>query len=90
MATTQDRIKRLEEKIDAIFAILDADKEKEAAKDIKDAIDIGVKKVNDEKEEKKAASRDKWAKILWAPIILLLVSAVLSWLTKCGQIQLGG
>lgn len=82
MVLLKDRVKKSEDKIDAIFAILDDHKtikiEEEKQKAIYDALEKAKLSV----DQKRIKSKDKLLYLLWIPIILLIVSAIISWISK--------
>ena len=82
MASTDQRIKKLEEQIIAIFVILDADKTEKIEEDKQKAIEIALAKFNLVGEQKRTKNKDKWIKLVWIPIVLLIVSAIVSWVSR--------
>jgi phosphoenolpyruvate synthase/pyruvate phosphate dikinase len=87
---TLDEIKKLKEQVNAIFRLLDEDKKDKINKDKLDAIDDAINKERKINEQKRIKNKEKWITLLWVPIILLIISSILSWLSKCSYIQLGG
>lgn len=80
MVTLQERVKISEDKIDVIFRILDKHKvtkiEGEKQKAVYDALEkakLGI-------DQKRIKSKDKVIYLLWIPIILLIVSAIINWI----------
>lgn len=82
MASTEQRIRKLEEQTIAIFIILDADKASNIEEAQQKAIDIAIAKTKLDIEEKKVKNKDKWMKLIWVPVILLIISAIVSWVFK--------
>ena len=95
MASHEQRITELEKRQETIFGKFDvmaaekieADKQKAVIEALaKKELELKGKEV--EVEKKSRERKEFWLKLLWIPIILLIVSAILGWLTKCDVISL--
>lgn len=75
MALLKDRVKKSEDKIDAIFKILDDTKKEKAEKEKTEDAKIAV-------EDYKNKLLNRIFKYLLIPIILLIISAIINWIMK--------
>ena len=52
----------------------------EAAKQAE--IKAAIEKVLSEKKDERIKAKDKWLKLIWIPIILLIISTAISWVLR--------
>lgn len=80
MATLQEKVKKNKEKIDAIFKTLDEVKSNKIAQDRKEAVRIAL-----ENYKNKLISKLIWG--LLVPIVLLIISTIISWIFIYGGLK---
>ena len=71
-----------ERQIQALWVKIDEITGQLTAKEKQSSIDAAVEAALKIEKEKELIRKDKWLKLIWIPIVLLILSNILSWVFK--------
>jgi len=69
-----------ERQIEALWKKIDEIVEKLTAEEKQATIDAAVEAALKEEKDKQLAKKDKWLKMIWIPITLLILSNIFAWI----------